>query len=137
MANSEKGAALAGIHVLVVDDDVDSLTMMQAGLEYAGALVMAARTAETAFEALGRFLPDVIVSDLRMPDKDGLSFARELHRVPSLRTIPILAVTGYDDFYVRRELHDAGFIGILRKPIAFPDLLHAVGALAEVRKPET
>lgn len=136
MANGRKAAAdaLAGVHVLVVDDDEDSLVVMQTTLEYAGALVMTAGSAKAAFEAFGRFTPDVIVADLRMPGQDGLSFARDLQRIPSLRTIPVLAVTGYDELYVRRDLHDAGFIGILRKPLTFPDLVQAVGALAETRK---
>lgn len=67
-----------------------------------------------------------------MPEKDGVSFARELQMVPSLRSIPIPAVTAYDELYVRRELHAVGFLGFLRKPITFPDFVHAVEALAYV-----
>lgn len=134
LGNESEG--LAGVHVLVVDDDPDSLDMMQAALQYAGALVTAAPGVKRALEILDRATPDVIVSDLKMPEPDGLAFARELQTVPSLRTIPILAVTGYDELYARRELHDAGFIGILRKPVSYPDLVRAVAALADVGKSE-
>jgi len=117
--------------VLIVDDDEDSLAMMQAALHYAGALVTAVPSAQKAFETLNRVAPDVIVCDLRMPEVDGLGFARQLHEVPGLQRVPILAVTGYDDLHARQELHAAGFIGILRKPITFSDLVRTVAALAD------
>ena len=104
---------------------------MQAALSYAGALVTAVDSAQQALAALNRVTPDVIVSDLRMPNADGLSLARELKKVPALCAIPVLAVTGYDELYARSELHAAGFIGILRKPLAFLDLVRTVAALAD------
>ena len=131
MSQSGKAGELAGVHVLVVDDDPDSLEMMRAALSYAGALVTAVDSAQQAFTALNRVAPDVIVSDLRMPGADGLSLARELKTMPALRSVPVLAVTGYDGLYARSELHAAGFIGILRKPLAFLDLVRTVAALAD------
>jgi CheY-like chemotaxis protein len=134
VSNGEKVGELAGVHVLVVDDDPDSLDMMQAALLYAGALVTGAPSAKKAFEALGWVSPNVIVCDLKMPGADGLSFAREVQSVESLRSIPILAVTGYDELYPRKDLYAAGFIGILRKPVPFLDLIRTVAALAEAGK---
>jgi len=131
MSQSGQPGELAGVHVLVVDDDHDSLEMMQAALSYAGALVTAVDSAQHAFAALDRVTPDVIVSDLRMPVADGLSFARQLQQMPALRAVPVLAVTGYDELYTRSDLHAAGFIGILRKPLAFLDLVRTVAALAD------
>lgn len=129
-----KSGELSGIHVLVIDDDYEALDMMQNALQYAGALVTAVQFAEKAFEVLSRVTPDVILTDLRMPTPDGLAFARELQQMPSLRSIPLLAVTGFEELYVRQELHAAGFIGILRKPITFSDLVRAVAALTEAAK---
>jgi len=126
--------ALSDVRVLIVDDDEDSLVVMQTALEYAGAVITMARSAKAASAALCHFTPDVIVADLRMPDHDGLAFARDLQRIPSMRGIPILAVSGYDELYPRRDLHDAGFIGILLKPLIFPDLVQAVAALADAKK---
>jgi CheY-like chemotaxis protein len=114
--NDASREELSGVHVLVVDDDLDSLDMMQAAFHSAGASVTAVSSAKKAIEALNRATPSVVVSDLKMPDEDGLTFARGLQTIPSLRSVPILAVTAYDQLYVRRELHDAGFVGILRKP---------------------
>jgi two-component system CheB/CheR fusion protein len=125
------GQALAGVHVLVVDDDVDSLHLIQAALNYAGALVTTALSASIALDTLHRVVPHVIVSDLRMPGMDGLSFVREILKMPALRTVPVLAVTGYADLYTRRELHAVGFAGLLPKPIGFPDLISTIAVLIQ------
>jgi DNA-binding response OmpR family regulator len=108
---------LAGVHVLLVEDDQDALIAMQVNLEHAGAVVIGATTVRAALEALGQYTPDVILTDLKMPDEDGLLFVRELRRVTSMRGVPVLAVTGFQEFYDRRDLLEAGFIGVMRKPI--------------------
>jgi CheY-like chemotaxis protein len=123
------GRALANIHVLVVDDDVDSLDLIQAALNYAGALVTTAQSASIALDTLHRVIPDMIVSDLRMPEIDGLSFLGEVRKIPALGTVPVLAVTGYPDLYPSGELHAVGFAGVLPKPIAFPDLISTIAVL--------
>lgn len=132
VARRDKGGELAGIHVLVVDDDPIALDMMEAALHYVGALVTAVPSAVKALDILGRVTPDIIVSDMRMPEKDGVAFARELQTMPSLRSIPILAVTAYDEIYVRRELQAVGIVGFLRKPITFVEFVHAVATFAFV-----
>lgn len=125
------GDALAGVHVLLVEDDQDALIAMQVNLEHAGAVVVGATTARAALEALRQYTPNVILTDLKMPDEDGLSFVRELRRVTSMRGVPVLAVTGFQEFYDRRDLLEAGFIGVMRKPIDFSELIQTVGALAQ------
>ncbi|HEY7648954.1 MAG TPA: response regulator [Methylomirabilota bacterium] len=132
MAKGAKGGELAGIHVLIVDDDPVALEMMEAALHYVGALVTSVPSAKKALEVISRVTPDVIVSDMRMPEKDGVTFARELQAKPAYRAIPILAVTAYDEIYIRGDLRAAGIMGFLRKPITFTELVHAVAALAFV-----
>ncbi|HEV8639905.1 MAG TPA: response regulator [Methylomirabilota bacterium] len=134
MSNPDKAADLTGLHVLVVDDDQDSLDAMQIALQFSGALVTTAPSAKKAFATLSRLTPDVIVCDLKMPEEDGPSFVRELRRLPPLRSTPVLAVTAYDYLYIQHELHAAGFTGFIRKPISFPDLVRAVAALARAGK---
>lgn len=131
-AKGSKGGELSGIHVLIVDDDPAALAMMESALHYVGALVTSVPSAARALEVMSRVTPDVIVSDIRMPEKDGVALARELQAIPALRSIPILAVTAYDEVYVRRDLQAAGITGFLRKPITFTELVHAVAALAFV-----
>jgi CheY-like chemotaxis protein len=125
---------LAGLQVLVVDDDPDSLDAMQAAMHYGGAQVTGASSARQAFQALTRVTPDVIVCDLKMPEEDGPSFVRELRKSLALRSIPVLAVSAYDYLYVQQELHQAGFLAFLRKPISFTDIVQAVAALARASK---
>jgi CheY-like chemotaxis protein len=118
----------------VVDDDPDSLDAMQAAMHYGGAQVMGASSARQALQALGRVTPDVIVCDLKMPEEDGPSFVRELRKSLAFRSIPVLAVSAYDYLYVQQELHHAGFLAFLRKPISFTDIVRAVAALARAAK---
>jgi CheY-like chemotaxis protein len=125
---------LTGLHVLVIDDEADSLDAMQAAMHYGGARVTGASSARKAFQALASVTPDVIVCDLKMPEEDGPSFVRELRRSPTLRSIPVLAVSAYDALYVQQELHHAGFLAFLRKPISFSDIVSAVAALARAAK---
>jgi CheY-like chemotaxis protein len=125
---------LTGLHVLVVDDEPDSLDAMQAAMHYGGAQVTGASSVKQAFQALTSFTPDVIVCDLKMPGEDGPSFVRELRRSLTLRSIPVLAVSAYDYLYVQQELHNAGFLAFLRKPISFTDIVRAVAALARAAK---
>jgi len=132
VARGPKGGELSGVHVLIVDDDPAALEMMESALHYVGALVTSVPSAKRALEVLNRVTPDVIVSDMRMPEKDGVTFARELQTMPAFRSIPILAITAYDEIYVRRELQAVGIMGFLRKPITFSELVHAVAALAFV-----
>src|SRR5262245_3239954 len=101
MAEKVAPGPLAGVHVLVVDDDEDSRIVMQTALEYLGALVFAAGSAAAAHEVLRQVAFDIMVVDLRMPREDGAAFARAVQRVPSLRTIPLLAVTAYEELYER------------------------------------
>jgi CheY-like chemotaxis protein len=126
--------ALAGVQVLFVDDNEDSVEIMQIALEHAGALVMATTSVRAALKILEHFVPDVILSDLKMPHEDGLTLVRQLRGMPILRTIPVLAVTGYEEFYDRRDLLEFGFIGVMRKPLNYPDLILTVGALAQAHK---
>ena len=134
MSTAEPSRELTGLRVLVVDDEPDSLDAMQAAMHYGGAQVMGATSAKKAFQALASFTPDVIVCDLKMPDEDGPSFVRELRRSPTLGSIPVLAVSAYDYLYVQQELHHAGFVAFLRKPISFTDMVRAVAALARAAK---
>jgi CheY-like chemotaxis protein len=85
-------------------------------------------------EALIDFRPDVILSDLKMPETDGLSFVRRLRQAQALQAIPVLAVTGFHELYDLRELCDAGFLGVMRKPVIFTDLIQTIGAIAQARK---
>jgi CheY-like chemotaxis protein len=107
---------LAGVHVLVVEDTDDSREMLRVALEYCGALVTTAASAEEAKRILESLRPHVLVSDIAMPD-DGLELVREVKKVAEKKgiRIPAIAVTAYHDR--REELLAEGFAELVEKPL--------------------
>ena len=107
---------LAGIHVLVVEDTDDSRELFRMALEYCGALVTTAASAEEAKRILESLRPHVLVSDIGMPD-DGLELIREVKTVAETKglRIPAIAITAYRDR--REELLAEGFAELVEKPL--------------------
>ncbi len=89
--------ALRGAQILVVDDDQDALDMLTVVLTEAGAAVRTAASATEALALLRWIRPDVLVSDLAMPDEDGYSLIRNLRAIEreSGRETPAVALTAY------------------------------------------
>lgn len=119
---------LSGFKVLVVEDDPATLAMLEAMLRQAGAEVRTAQSAAAALEALRQAIPDVLLSDVAMPDDDGLSLIRSirgtLHISPE--RLPAIAITAFADTGLRVELLGAGFQRFMRKPIEPADLAKAI-----------
>ena len=107
---------LAGVHVLVVEDTDDSREILQMVLEYCGALVTTAESAEKAKRILETIRPHVLVTDIAMPD-DGLELIREVKAVAESKGIhiPAIAITAYQGR--REELLAEGFAELLEKPL--------------------
>jgi CheY-like chemotaxis protein len=122
---------LAGARVLVVEDDPDSAEMLGELLRVVGAEVELAGTAAEGMERLRSFRPDVLVSDLSLPDKDGFAFIRELRATGSDEGgwIPAIAVSGHADPEHAREAILAGFQLHVAKPIDPPDLIARLARL--------
>jgi len=109
-------AVLAGVHVLIVEDTDDSRELLRMALEYCGALVTTAASAEEAKRILESLRPHVLVSDIGMPD-DGLELIREVKTVAQTKglDIPAIAITAYQDR--REELLAEGFAELVEKPL--------------------
>jgi CheY-like chemotaxis protein len=107
---------LAGVHVLVVEDTDDSREMLRVALEYCGALVTTAASAEEAKRVLATLRPHILVSDIAMPD-DGLELIREVKTVAATKglRIPAIAITAYRGR--REELLAEGFVELVEKPL--------------------
>ncbi|MEG3924102.1 MULTISPECIES: response regulator [unclassified Microcoleus] len=114
---------LLGVKVLLVDDEVDSREFMRFVLADSGAAVRAASSAAEAFEVASQFEPDVVVSDIGMPEEDGYSLLRRLR---SLNTQTgkfwAIALTAYARDEDRDRAFAAGFDRHLSKPVQ-PDVL--------------
>ncbi len=123
---------LRGVRVLVVDDDADARDLFTRALEHCDARVRAVASAGEALTTLEWWKPDVLVSDIAMPEESGYVLMRRIrHLTPEQGgTIPALAVTAYagaDDIKLALA---AGFQAHRAKPIEPADLALAVGELA-------
>jgi len=121
--------SLDGLRVLVVDDEADAREVVTAILESHGIEVTAVATAHAALEVIEQFLPDVLISDIRMPVENGYSFirrVRELEVRQGRRHIPAAAFTAYLE-ESREKALSAGFEAHLHK-LARPDELVALVA---------
>lgn len=117
--------SLCSLAILIVEDDDDARELMQAVLEQRGATVSAAESVARAFELLRHgAAPDVIVSDIAMPDEDGFTLARRVRALPadSGGQTPIIAVSAYAASSDRVRALAAGFDRYLHKPVDFDEL---------------
>jgi PAS domain S-box-containing protein len=123
---------LRGLHVLVVDDEPDARELVQVVLERGGATVTLASTGAQALECIGERKPDVIVSDIGIPDEDGYVFIRKLRALPPEAggRIPAVALTAYARAEDRRKALVAGFQNHAGKPIEPHELVIVVANLA-------
>ena len=123
---------LAGLHILVVDDNADTLELVSLQLHLYGAEVVTASSAAEAFQLLIHDPPDVLVSDIQMPGEDGYSFLRRVRAQSAEHggETPALAFTGYTSLYDQVKSRAAGFQAQLAKPVDPEDLVAAVASLA-------
>lgn len=88
--------AFVGKTVFVVDDDFNTVITLQSLLEISGSNVFTFENGEKALEKAESILPDLIVSDVMMPDMDGFELCQQIKRNPVTCSIPIILVTGLD-----------------------------------------
>jgi signal transduction histidine kinase/ActR/RegA family two-component response regulator len=125
------GQTLDGVSVLVVDDEPDSNEMVSALLAAQGAEVRVAGSAEQALAILERWRPDVLISDIGMPEQDGYALIRRVRaRSPEEggRT-PALALTAYARVADRVQALNAGFQAHVVKPVDPEELVAVVAAV--------
>jgi CheY-like chemotaxis protein len=120
---------LKGIHVLLVEDDDDSRALLETVLRYCGALVTAVASATEAMNSLQRMKPDVLLSDISMPEQDGYWLIRAL---PPDRggAMPAIAVTAFGYPHDVSRTLTAGFQAHMRKPVDPWELAAIIASLA-------
>jgi PAS domain S-box-containing protein len=131
-----QSAILNGLRVLVVDDEEDALHLIKTVLESQGAEVTAAGSAREALSALERETPDVLISDIGMPDEDGFALIRQVRERSTAQggEIPAAAVSAYVGEDNRRQALAAGFQLHVAKPVDPEELIEVVRRLAGERK---
>ncbi len=130
---SQPLADLAGVRVLVVDDDADALRLLCEVLEAAGAEVVAVTSGEAALAAIAQDTPDALVSDIGMPGMDGFDLIRQIRGMGDARcrNVPAAALTAYARSQDRTRALESGFHMHLAKPINPAELAAAVRALTK------
>jgi len=128
-------ARLAGIRVLLVEDDEDSRKLLGLMLKRQGAEVTSASSSAEALSAFGQILPDVVLSDIGMADEDGYELMRKVRALPAEGggLTPAIALTGYATRKDRERALSAGYQLHLAKPVEPADLVAAIARLSPRR----
>jgi len=124
---------LSGLNVLVVDDDSDTLTLMATALKRRQANVTAVSSAGEAIQAITLKRPDVLVSDIAMPDEDGYGLIKKVRSLENgvAENIPAVAITAYAKEEDRERALSAGFQIYLAKPVELTELISVVARAAK------
>ena len=122
---------LDGLRALIVDDEEDAREMLEVMLVGFGAEVKASASAQEALEILEQWKPDVLVSDVGMPNEDGYSLIHQIRAIEPSRggSIPAIALTGYSRPEDRLQLLAAGYQVHLSKPVDLTQLVDAILSL--------
>lgn len=121
---------LQGFQVLIVDDEEDSLELLTMILEFEGAKVTTAISAEAALQSLTTDKPDILISDIGMPKMDGYMLIHQVRLQESEgNQLPAIALTAYTGQEEQRKAVAAGFQLYLAKPVAPDDLIQAIVSL--------
>ena len=105
-------------HILVIEDNPTNMELMVYLLQAFGHAPLTAADGASGLEAAQREAPDLIICDVHLPRLDGYEVARRLKIDPTLRKIPLIAVTALAMMGDRDKVLQAGFDGYISKPIA-------------------
>ncbi|MFC5513447.1 MHYT domain-containing protein [Massilia jejuensis] len=127
--------ALAGLTILVIDDERDSLDIVRYVLGDMAATIVTASTAYEALQMIDRLKPDLMVSDIGMPGMDGLELIRRVRAShdPYVSTMRALALTAFSRKEDRMRALEAGFDEYLSKPVGPAELVRSVLTLCDNR----
>ncbi|PMS15097.1 chemotaxis protein [Trinickia dabaoshanensis] len=117
---------LKGEHVMLVDDDHDTVETFRMLLEMEGATVTVATSGEEALDMVGKQQPSLILSDLGMPGMSGLAFIEAVRQRPELGAVKAIALSGFGRPSDVEEATRAGFDAHLTKPVMLDALLSAI-----------
>jgi CheY-like chemotaxis protein len=135
VSDKEK-SSLQGVQVLLTDDDETSRDLVEVILAHSGAVVRAVGSAAEALAAIGQWRPDVLVSDISMPQEDGYALIRKLGALDGpAGQIPALAFTALTGTENRQRALAAGFQMHLSKPADPFELVTLVARLVGVALP--
>ena len=114
--------------ILVVDDERGFCDVVTVILESQGYEVLKAHHANDAFGLLDENTPDLILTDMMMPEIDGVSLIKRLQETPAWADIPVVVVSAYSEPEIQENAFEAGAAGFMSKPFSASELRSTVGA---------
>ena len=117
--------------ILIVDDDLTLRRVLRNSLEQRGYQVISVDSGKEALIKFAEDIPDIIVSDVSMPEMDGFEFCRQLRSQPSGKLIPFIFLSAKNELEDRIQGHIIGADSYLTKPFEMKELLANIEALIE------
>ena len=124
---------LSGIHILVIDDELDSQDFIAFVLERAGANVTRVASGIEALQAIEQAIPNLIVSDIGMPNMDGYMLLQQVRAMESVKHVPAIALTAYAGEADYQQAVAVGFQRHISKPVEPEVLVRAIVKLVKNR----
>jgi CheY-like chemotaxis protein len=115
--------------ILIVDDTQAAIYVLGKLLDKLGQHVHAAQDAVAALEYARKYRPDMVITDISMPNMNGCELAKLLRKEPGLNDVVVVALTGYEDENHQRQMVDAGFDEQLIKPVSLEALRELLTSL--------
>ncbi len=124
---------LDGVRILVVDDEPDTRELLKAGLGQSGAEVTAAGSAAEALAAMRASVPDLLISDIGMPEEDGYEMIRRVRALPDEGggRVPAIALTAYARVEDRMHALRSGYQMHVPKPVEMAELVAVAASLVQ------
>lgn len=125
----EKTHSFAGLDVLIVEDSPDTLLLLSTLFQREGAKVTSAASAVEALNCAIASHPNLIVSDIGMPETDGYQLLEQLRMIPGLSDVPAIAVSGYASEEDRTRALAVGYLALVAKPVDIDALFSLIQEL--------
>lgn len=126
---------LSQVKILIVDDVPDTCDYLQFVLSDAGATIAVAHSAAQAYQLFQEFRPDVLLSDIGMPEEDGYALLQRLRELPAAQQTPAIALTAFAKPEDRERALAIGFQDHLAKPVQPEALITTIAALLNSTRP--
>ena len=127
-SSDKTGASTMPAKICIVEDNPDSLDMITCMLRLQGYEIISATDGQEAIDLLQEERPDLIITDIQMPNVDGIELIRRLRSQAELSQIPILVMSAYRSGLVSEAI-EAGANASTRKPVQWDDLLTMIKQL--------
>jgi len=122
----QKVHSLQGLDVLIVEDSPDTLLLLSTIFRREGATVTTAASAVEALQCAVTKRPNIIVSDIGMPEVDGYQLLEQLRLLPGLSDVPAIAISGYASEEDRERALAVGYIALVPKPVDLDTLFNLI-----------